>query len=88
MAVTRTCGFKSCEKVPVVLLHKTSGMVFYRQQRSWWYHLSNFKHFLKAEIMMTSLAWVIPCQMNHFSKMLTGDPFRFCSNSCCMFIYR
>ena len=42
----------------VVLLQKTSGMVFYTTQatETMWYHFSNCKHFLNAKIMMTSLA--------------------------------
>ena len=43
----------------IVLQHKTFQVMFYRQHRhdrSLWYHFSNFEHFLRAEIMMTSLA--------------------------------
>ena len=55
MAAVRNMCFSKVVK-NVVLLHETSEMVFYRQQRSWWYHFSNFEHFLKAVMMMKSLA--------------------------------
>ena len=57
----------------VVLLHKTFEVVFHRQQRSWWYHFSSSELFLRAEIMMTSLAclwqrkwmsWHVPLALN------------------------
>ena len=33
-----------------------SSNVLYGQQKSLWYHFSNFEHFLRTEIMMTSMA--------------------------------
>ena len=33
----------------VVLQHKTFQVMFYRQQRSWWYHFSKFEHIQRAE---------------------------------------
>ena len=38
-----------------VLHHKTFEVMFYRQQISLWYHFSNFEHFLRTELLMTSL---------------------------------
>ena len=43
----------------VALHHETFLVMFYRQQqRSLWYHFSNFKHFLRlrAELLMISVA--------------------------------
>ena len=31
-------------------------MMFYIQNKTYWYQFCNFKHFMKAEIMMKSLA--------------------------------
>ena len=36
----------------VVLQYNTFKVMFYRQQRSLWFHFSNFEHFLRPEIMM------------------------------------
>ena len=63
---------------------------------NWWTSLYNSKynthlHFLEKNEQkwnLTDCNWVIPCQNNHFSKKLSGDPLRFCSYSYCLFIYR
>ena len=41
----------------IIFQNRTLLVMFYRQNKTYWYQFCNFKHFLKADIMMKSLAY-------------------------------
>ena len=50
------CALQSWEKYYFSNQNKTFLVMFYRQNKTFWYQFCNFKHFLKAENSEDSLA--------------------------------